>query len=64
MIAQMTDSKIMTGFNSFDSLALNFDGADVQPLSGTEMQDVDGGIIPILIGMAIGVTVAHYISTH
>jgi lactobin A/cerein 7B family class IIb bacteriocin len=49
---------------SFDIYYADMEGADIVSLSHGELAETDGGIIPILIGMAIGVTVAHYISTH
>ncbi|PQA55101.1 MULTISPECIES: class IIb bacteriocin, lactobin A/cerein 7B family [Siphonobacter] len=42
----------------------NFEFAGLTTLDQNELMEVEGGIIPFLIGAAIGVTVAHYIATH
>lgn len=53
-----------TSTKSLEDLFSNYEGGNLALLSSDEMSEVDGGLLPFLIGMAIGVTVAHYIATH
>lgn len=44
---------------SFDNFFIDMEGADIQSLSNSEMQDVDGGILPLLLAFSAGVTIGY-----
>lgn len=53
-----------TSTKSLEDLFTNYEGGELVSLTTDEMSEVDGGLLAFLVGMAIGVTVAHYIATH
>ncbi|KAA6439393.1 hypothetical protein FEM33_14125 [Dyadobacter flavalbus] len=53
-----------TSTKSPEDLFANYEGGDLVSLTTDEMSEVDGGFLAFLVGVAIGVTVAHYIATH
>jgi hypothetical protein len=46
-----------------EDLFTSYEGGELVSLTTDEMSEVDGGVLAFLVGMAIGVTVAHYIAT-
>ena len=52
-----------TSTKSLEDLFTNYEGGELVSLTTDEMSEVDGGLLPLLIGMAAGVLAAHYIAT-